>query len=411
MNTATQPLIALGQALAAMSLYGGAHPARIASRVRLLATISAAIGAAGSLRYSFLDDDVLIGAQVMYELRGWDWGARLTRAGIQRLEIDASPEPTDTALSTLLETLHQRLIPGAELSTAPFAVVGMRAGPISMAGESLRRRDGPPREDDMSMERLAEETDTVRWIHDQVSRIGHVPMAEVEAVVQGLAIAMQRDRQLVLPLLELRTSDQYTTAHACNVSMLSMALADELGLASADVRAIGSAALLHDIGKVQVPVELLVKPGALSPGEHALVQRHTIEGAIILSARGRGQALASIVAYEHHVWADGGGYPRLAYPRRCHFASRLVQVCNVYDSLSTDRPYRKALPPDVRLVTLQDRAGTQLDAEMVETFVAMAQRVEMRRTDLVDSPQADWTHDVTVALSGYADHLAVGNVA
>ena len=88
--------------------------------------------------------------------------------------------------------------------------------------------------------------------------------AEAEAIVHGLAVTIHREQHLVLPLLELKTFDQYTTTHSSNVALLSIGLSKELALDGAKVRAIGTAALLYDLGKVKVPADVLVKPGKLT---------------------------------------------------------------------------------------------------------------------------------------------------
>lgn len=223
-----------------------------------------------------------------------------------------------------------------------------------------------------------------------------MPMAEVEAIIHSLAMAIRRDQHLVLPLLELRDYDEYTVTHSCNVAMLSMGLAEEIGLGSQDIRAIGTAALLHDIGKVRIPPEILVKPGKLTDEEMDHMRRHPVEGARILSARGEGNALAATVAYEHHIWENGErGYPSMAFARRCHYASRLVHVCDVYDALSTRRPYRDAWPQDRTMGMLQEQAGTEMDPEMVRAFLSLTARAEETRTPLAGPPgEGNWGRDL-----------------
>jgi putative nucleotidyltransferase with HDIG domain len=227
-------------------------------------------------------------------------------------------------------------------------------------------------------------------------------MAEVDAVIRSLATAMHRDQHVILPLLDLKTVDQYTTTHSCNVAMLSMGLAEQLGLPSSQVREIGTAALLHDIGKVRVSAEILVKPGKLTDAEFAEMRRHPVEGARLLSERGHGHALAAVVAYEHHIWENGGGgYPHFAFARQCHYASRLVHVCDLYDALSTKRPYRDAWPRERTLSMLQSRAGIEVDLEIVDAFIALTTRAEEARLPLHDTPQNDWTASVQRAAAAY----------
>jgi putative nucleotidyltransferase with HDIG domain len=394
MNPTTRFLTALGQTLAAMTLYAAGHPVRVAARERSLAALQEILAARGPLRFSFLQGDVIVGTRVLHELRGWDWGAKLANAGVQRLEIDAVPTPTHTDMDVLLEALHERLTSPNGREHPPIAVRGLRAGPLAVLGSDDETGDEDSAVvdllDALAIETLDAEMDTVRWIHEEVANTRHVPMAEVETVIHSLASAMHRDHEVVLPLLELKTVDQYTTTHACNVAMLSMGLAEHLGIASADVRAIGMAALLHDIGKVSISPELLTKSGALTPAERAEIERHPVEGARILSARGRGNDLAAVVAYEHHIWENGrGGYPMFAYPRRCHFASRLVHVCDLYDALSTQRPYRAAWPRERTLAMLQERSGVEVDAEMVRAFLSLSTRAAEARIVLPDPESAD----------------------
>ncbi len=394
MKPTTRFLTALGQTLAAMTLYAAGHPVRVAARERSLAALQEILVDRGPLRVSFLQGEVIIGTRVLHELRGWDWGVKLANAGVQRLEIDAVPTPTHTDMDVLLEALHERLASPSGRELPPIAVRGLRAGPLAV----LANDDGTGDEDSavvdlldaLAIDTLDAEMDTVRWIHEEVANTRQVPMAEVETVIHSLASAMHRDHEVVLPLLELKTVDQYTTTHSCNVAMLAMGLAEHLGIASADVRAIGTAALLHDIGKVSIPAELLSKAGSLTPAERAEIERHPVEGARILTARGRGNDLSAVVAYEHHIWENGrGGYPMFAYPRRCHYASRLVHVCDLYDALSTQRPYRDAWPRERTLVMLQERSGVEVDAEMVRAFLSLSTRAAEARIVLPDPEAAD----------------------
>jgi putative nucleotidyltransferase with HDIG domain len=197
---------------------------------------------------------------------------------------------------------------------------------------------------------------------------GSVPLLEAEAVVRSLSVAMCADSPMVLPLLKLKEFDQYTTTHSLNVSVLSMGLAETLGFRSQDVRAIGVAGLLHDIGKVRIPIDILTKPGKLTDEERAIMNRHPVDGAQYLMQSHDDLSLAATVAYEHHILLDGGGYPTLHYKRDCATASRLVHVCDVFDALGTTRPYRGAWPMKDIFDYLEGRAGTEFDADLVSAF-------------------------------------------
>jgi putative nucleotidyltransferase with HDIG domain len=205
-----------------------------------------------------------------------------------------------------------------------------------------------------------------------------LPLAEAEAVVRSLSLAMHGDRAVVLPLLSLRRYDEYTTTHSLNVCVLSMALAEWVGLGARDVRAFGVAGLLHDIGKTRIPAEILNKPGRLLPEEREVMNRHPVEGARIIVASEEKLDLAAVVAYEHHVMLNGGGYPKFDYPREGHQASKMVHVCDVYDALRTNRPYRASWASKKVLDYIEERAGTEFDAEVGRSFGKMMLEWEPR---------------------------------
>lgn len=228
---------------------------------------------------------------------------------------------------------------------------------------------------DFALDTLETEWDTVKWIQQQAALTQLVPMAETELVVHSLAAALQRSDYMLPRLLDMKSGDDYAITHACNTAMLSIALAEHLALARDEVRGIGAAALLHDIGLVNVSSELLTKPGPLSEAERHEIEKHPAEGARMLSAPRNGNELAAVVAYEHHAWEDGiGGYPTFDFPRRRHFASRLVQVCSLYDALSTRRPWREAWSHDRIVAMLTAQAGVEVDAELVRALTSLSEQ-------------------------------------
>ncbi|HET7565042.1 MAG TPA: HD domain-containing phosphohydrolase, partial [Gemmatimonadaceae bacterium] len=239
---------------------------------------------------------------------------------------------------------------------------------------------------------LDEETDTVRWIHEEVAARDELPLLEAETVVRSLSVAMHGTGQIVVPLLRLKRFDQYTTTHSVNVAVLTMALAEALGFGAQDVRAFGTAGLLHDLGKVRVPKEILVKPGKLTDEERAVLNRHPVDGARIILEGDEHLGLAAAVAYEHHIMIDGHGYPQLHFRRECHYASRVVHVCDVFDALRTDRPYRAAWETERALQYIEERSGVEFDAEIAKTFVAMMRRLECLVTPLSENPPAPAAH-------------------
>jgi putative nucleotidyltransferase with HDIG domain len=333
--------------------------------------------------FSFLGDEVVYGHHPLREMRDWEWAARLAAAGVQRLEFAADVSRDD--FEQFLEGVVARLTLSAidSIEARPAAGIGsasIRFGALGIRGEG---RISPlvPQETVPGGSRtyeLTEEVATIEWMHEQVSARAQLPLLEAESVVRSLAVAMHGDQEMLLPLLTLREFDEYTTTHSLNVSVLTMALAEALGMGARDVRAFGVAGLLHDLGKTRIPIEVLNKPGKLTDGERALMQSHTVEGARIILESDRELDLAAAVAYEHHIMIDGGGYPHRRIARKCHCASALVHVCDVYDALRTHRPYRAAWETTAVLEYLEKGAGSDFDPDVARTFVDLMRRMEGR---------------------------------
>jgi putative nucleotidyltransferase with HDIG domain len=359
-------LYSLAQALSVMALYPPGHP----SRERAVdAAYQHADGIASGERrpFTFLEDDVVYGRDRLRELKGWDWASRLVAAGIQRLEFERTL--TRDEFDEFLIELFTRLSPSpADTSERrQMRSLGIRFGSVGLQGQTAAP---PPPETTLDIT-LGDEAETFRWLQGEIRTHGVVPLMEAEAVVRSLSVAMQAERRMVLPLLQLKEFDQYTTTHALNVAVLAMALAQALAVPKRQVRAIGVAGLLHDIGKIRIPIEVLTKPGKLTDEERRIMNQHPVDAARIIMESEDELELAAVVAYEHHIMLNGGGYPTVHYARECTLASRLVHVCDVFDALSTKRPYRDAWPLDKVLSYLDERGGTEFDPDLVGTFNRM----------------------------------------
>lgn len=386
MSDPTRFLTSVGQALAVMGLYPPGHPSReraVDASYDLLQQLAQRESAP---QFSFLDGDVIYGRQVVRELAGWEWGARLGAAGVQRIEFLEGIERDEYAgwLADMLQRIAGETPASAEArqlypGRIRYGAVEVRASQERDAGQPER----PPPPDGQ----LDAEAEAIRWMHREVQQAGRLPLLEAEAVVRSLSLAMHSSSQIRLPLLQLKSFDQYTTTHSSNVAVLSMGLAEFVGLGSREIRQFGVAGLLHDLGKVRIPKDILVKPGKLTDEEREVMQRHPVDGARIILERETRLETAAFVAYEHHIMLDGGGYPRLRYARDCHYASKLVHVCDVYDALCTDRPYRAAWESERALGYLAERAGHEFDPDVVHAFTQMIRLWDESRSPLAE-PQA-----------------------
>ena len=371
-------LVSFGQAVSTMALYNDGHPARERAVDRSYRCLQDLQQNDPIPRFSFLGEETIYHDTALRELGDWEWGTRLAQAGVQRIELESSVtrEQYEEFLEEMMARITLSFIDSAEART--HRPTGIKVGALGIRGETKELQqsiDAPTPIATISYS-LHEEIESIKSMHMDVMQRGRLPLAEAEAVVRSLSMAMHGDQQMILPLLQLREFDEYTTTHSLNVSVLVMALAESIGLAQQDIRTFGVAGLLHDLGKVHIPQDILNKPGKLTEQERQVMQAHPVEGAKMIIESGRRLDLAAAVAHEHHIMINGHGYPTPHYRRACHKASNLVHVCDVYDALRTKRPYRDAWEAERVITYIEERSGTEFEPTAATAFVTLMRKVE-----------------------------------
>ncbi len=189
--------------------------------------------------------------------------------------------------------------------------------------------------------------------------------------IEGLADAVTHNRTALVALTAMRNYDNSTFTHMVNVSILAMGQARGLGVEGRLLREFGLSALMHDIGKVRTPKEILNKPDKLTDDEFAIMRRHTVDGAEILRRTPEMPILAPVVAFEHHLRQDGTGYPVIAKRDHLNLATMICGIADVYDAMRSQRAYQRAFPSDRILAVLKRNDGTQFDQHLVRRFVQL----------------------------------------
>jgi hypothetical protein len=365
MSQAIRFLGSFSHAFSTMGLYSRDHPARDEAVDEVLGELRSLIRDTPNPVFCFLQDEVVYRDRPLKELKSWAFGRRLAEEKIQRLEFAAGVSREE--LVGLLDEVYLRLGPenGDGHKHAPWSTDHIKFGPIALPDEVA-----------LDMEQAVGAVDS---LHDEARSDGRVSESLARGVVHTLSQAMRHGRRLLVPLVPLKRVDQYTTIHSINSSVLSMGLAEFLHFGGGDVRRIGEAALLHDVGKIFIPPEVLSKPGRLTPKEWGVVKRHPVDGARMLLRSGKRLELAATVAYEHHMaWNGRGGYPGFRYRRRLHPASRLIQLCDVYDACRTKRPFRDPLSSEEIIRFMQSSTGSQFDPQFTEALIRMMSVWESR---------------------------------
>jgi putative nucleotidyltransferase with HDIG domain len=354
----------LAAAIRGAQLYAPGHPLVVRSVTSLAEALSQIHISSASIAIGIVGDDLVVGeipvpraAENMGELM-----RRLQQAGVERIVVDRGVEIAE--LTRLVQAL----------ASADSAQVGSVTGlpHIRVGRLQVERRVDEPSGDIATFRRLYDDAVSVASrIWDGAQNEGKPDPNASRGIVDSLAEAVAQNRTALLALTALKNYDNYTFTHMVNVSILTMGQARGLGIEGALLREFGLSALMHDIGKVKTPTEILNKPDKLDDREFEIMKRHTVDGAEILRRTPEMPALTPIVAFEHHLRLDGTGYPNGVVRGQLNLATMLCGVADVYDAMRSQRHYQEAFPTDRILAVLQRNDGTQFDQNLVRRFAQL----------------------------------------
>ncbi|MBI4691227.1 MAG: HD-GYP domain-containing protein [Nitrospirae bacterium] len=214
-----------------------------------------------------------------------------------------------------------------------------------------------------------------RGVINKIKSGEKVSIKKAKRVVESMVDMILEEEQLLLGMTAIKDYDEYTYHHSVNVSILSIALGQRLGLNKKTLTELGLVALFHDMGKIEIPNEILNKPASFTDDEWNTMKRHPFWGVrAILRLRGFDSTSirAAIVAFEHHINYDHSGYPGTKKPLDLDFYSKIISLADQYDGMTSSRVYsRIPMPPDRALSLMMERAGTQLDPILFKFFINM----------------------------------------
>jgi putative nucleotidyltransferase with HDIG domain len=166
--------------------------------------------------------------------------------------------------------------------------------------------------------------------------------------------------------------DPYTYGHSNRVARFSVAICEKLGMSRKEIREVELAAILHDIGKIGIPENILQKPGRLSPEEMLKMREHPGKGAHILANI---VELKDVITWirHHHEWYDGNGYPDRIAADEIPLEARVIAVADSFDAMTSDRPYRKGMTADVAIENMGKCSGSQFDPHILRTFKSVCE--------------------------------------
>lgn len=208
-----------------------------------------------------------------------------------------------------------------------------------------------------------------------------LPISLARDIIHGIVRSIHYDPGLLVSLSALKSHDDYTFTHALNVSILTVAQAKALGMKERDLDAFGLSALLHDIGKQQIPLEILGKPSRLTDQEFEIMKSHPVIGAETLRKISGLPEIALNVAFEHHLGIAFCGYPRVGRKWKLNLCTLLTTIADSYDALRTNRPYRPNLTVEHTLEIMRQGVGKMFDPRLFELFEQVVRAMAAKEKD------------------------------
>jgi HD-GYP domain-containing protein (c-di-GMP phosphodiesterase class II) len=306
----------------------------------------------------------------------------LTERGISSLSIEKGlrlKELTDFISLSLLKPAEIEAAGGWKNSLKGKRVTHLDVGPIQVTMDPVTGEtgdeDGYTKQDamptapekcyDNALEAVAECFSGVR----DTRRVG---LSFAKNVAQLLISTLMDDASILQSMTHIKGQHEYTFFHSVNVAILSILMGIRLNFRGDLLDRLGTAALLHDVGKMRIPVEILDGKTTLTDDQWGIMKSHSIEGLRFLSTQKDVDPLCHVVAVQHHGRYDLGGYPSFEDMKNLHFLSNIVALADVYDALTSDRAYRKAMLPDRAMKLIIDGIGTHFHPALGKLFVHMA---------------------------------------
>jgi response regulator RpfG family c-di-GMP phosphodiesterase len=364
-------------AISNASLYAPNHPQVGRLCARGLADLVAAMDNEPSISFMVIDDELIYdGSSLGNDIYLTRFAQGLAAHGIGSVQISRSIDLRE------MEAFVISLSKKGDGREAVRSSVNIRLGKVEVRqaqpgdmGPVVYKTGQGLAATDMNSEERAK----LMEIYEEVRRQKKLRVMGIQEIVAGIIETLKQDATPFLALAPLRSMDEYTFTHSVNVCVLNLSQAMGLQVDGQMLRDIGIAALLHDIGKLFIPIEIINKPGKLDDAEWALMRQHPVKGAeYLLASPGIGR-LAMVTAFEHHMKFNNKGYPEAPQGWRQNLCSQMTTISDIFDAMRTKRSYRSSMDTKQVISFMWSIMGIELHPALTKNFFKILARFNLEQ--------------------------------
>lgn len=381
----------MNAAVTNVSLYSLSHPSVRQHIDKAFGTLSGLIRSHGEITFLLIGKDIVAnGKQLVAAGAGGTFldtfGRTLRKKSVERLTFSEGLTAQD--LSALV----------GDLAAGPTTPVQARSG-IKIGRVEVRVRvaeqgtaGGTPSQGAVPAEGIGRtgqvpqglleelqtmtsaELDELKELYRRIQKHKQIDVRGIDDIVKGFIKSFRQELNPLGILASLKSAHEYTFTHVANVGILTMSMAESIGFRGEHLHQIGVASLLHDVGKMFVPEDILKKPMALTPEERKIMETHTVKGARYLTNLEGIPKLAVLAALEHHIRFDGTGYPAIRGGWKPNIASQLISIADVFDAMRSKRAYQEAHSVEKIETVLVKGKGAAFNPALVDHFLSMIRK-------------------------------------
>jgi len=359
------------------TIYPSGHPIIMRSLMRTFEILETLLEEKEEINIAVIGDELIFEGMALHEISAALYGFTrdLRQRGIEKITFLKGLKNEEFLGLIDVLTMAQEKLKNSGGPIKVLASKGVRNIVLGKIGALKETQPEPGHGEELKAKAKEFYRGAVEAIKKIVEDIGFKKRVNIEkarSAINSMVASIQRNRTPLITLASLKAHDEYTFSHAVNVAVLTLVQGEALGLDRQTLNDLGIAALLHDMGKLKVPEEILKKPGKLTSEEFELIKLHPADGAKILMNTPGINKLAYVVTFEHHIKYDLSGYPVVSREKGgLNLGSMLVRIADTYDAMRSNRYYAKEIPPEKTIKEMEESSGKEFEPVLLRKFIRL----------------------------------------